>query len=56
MVIDRPTEGAVLPALSFTKTLKEALPAIVGEPPMTPVDEFSVSPAGNDPVAIVQLL
>ncbi len=54
IVIDRLCGGDVTPALSFTVTLNDALPAVDGVPPITPVEAFSVSPAGSDPLLTVQ--
>jgi hypothetical protein len=54
IVIDN-GEVAVLPALSFTSTTKLAVPAVVGEPVMTPVDPARLSPAGNAPLYTLQV-
>jgi len=47
--------GEVAPPLSLTVTLNEELPAVVGVPPITPVEAFRDKPAGSEPLATVQL-
>jgi hypothetical protein len=42
-------------ALSFTVTVNEYVPAAVGVPPITPLEEFNVSPGANAPLLTVQL-
>ena len=54
MVIDN-AEVAVLPALSFTSATKLAVPAVVGEPLITPVDPARLSPAGSAPLYTLQV-
>ena len=46
---------AVLLAASFTCTVKEAVPAVVGVPEITPVDAAKLSPAGSAPVLTLQV-
>ncbi len=41
--------------LSFTVTLKLNLPAVVGVPPMIPLDGSTVKPPGSAPAQAVQL-
>jgi len=55
-VIDSGFAGDVFPALSFTVTLNEAVPAAEGVPLMTPVDAARLKPAGSAPLLTVQLL
>ncbi len=45
----------VVLALSFTVTLKDAVPLPPGVPVMAPDDAFNVSPLGSDPLLTVQL-
>jgi hypothetical protein len=40
---------AVTAVLSVTRTVKLDVATVVGVPVIAPVDEFSDSPAGNDP-------
>jgi hypothetical protein len=56
MVIDRACGDEVVPVLSFTVTLNEEVPAVVGVPLMTPVEAARDNPAGSVPVVTVQLL
>ena len=56
MVMESTTPGEVFPALSLTVTVKLEVPAVLAEPLITPVDEFRVRPAGNDPTVTVQEL
>ncbi len=42
----------VAPRLSFTVTLKLNLPAVVGVPPITPLDGSSARPPGSAPEAV----
>jgi len=46
---------AVLLAASFTCTVNEAVPAVVGVPEMTPVDAVKLSPAGSAPALMLQV-
>ena len=45
----------VLLAASFTSTVNENVPAVVGVPEITPVEATNVSPAGNVPTVTLQL-
>jgi len=45
----------VLFAASFTLTVNEAVPAVVGVPETTPVDVTRLNPAGSVPALILQL-
>jgi hypothetical protein len=56
IVIDNGCAGEVLPALSFTVTLNEEVPEVVGVPLITPVEAASDNPAGSVPLLTVQLL
>ena len=56
IVIDNGCAGEVLPKLSLTVTLNEAVAAVVGVPLMTPVDAARLKPAGSAPLLTVQLL
>ncbi len=40
------------PLLSFTVTLKLNLPAVVGVPPITPLEASSAKPPGSAPEAV----
>jgi hypothetical protein len=46
---------AICAALSVTRTVKVNIPAAVGVPEIAPVDEFSESPLGREPLTIDQL-
>ena len=52
IVSDNDEEVAVLPSESVTFTVKVAVPAPVGVPNKTPVEELKVIPVGKVPVAI----
>lgn len=55
-VIERENEPvAMSPRLSATCTPKVDVPAVVGMPPICPVAEFSLRPAGRVPVVTVQV-
>src|SRR5579862_9698997 len=54
MVMERLPEFAVRPPLSWTVTVKVAVPDAVGVPLMAPL-ELNVRPAGKAPVASVQV-
>jgi len=56
MVRDSGCGADVLPALSFTVTLNEEVPAVVGVPLSTTVAAASDNPAGSVPLLTVQLL
>jgi hypothetical protein len=53
IVIDSGCAADVLPAASLTVMLKEYVPLPVGVPEIAPVEEFSVKPDGNEPLATV---
>jgi hypothetical protein len=55
-IIDRGCAGDVLPALSFTVTLNEEVPPVLGVPLITPVEAARLKPAGSVPLLTVQLL
>ena len=46
---------AFLPLASVTLAVKLEVPAVVGVPDTTPVDAFSVRPAGSEPALIDQV-
>ena len=56
MVIDKACAGDVLPALSFTVTLKDEVPPVVGVPLIVPLEAARDKPAGSVPLLTVQLL
>jgi len=47
--------AALTELVSITLIVRLELPAAVGVPEMTPVEEFSVNPAGNTPVVTDQV-
>jgi hypothetical protein len=47
--------SAVAPPVSVTLKVSEAVPAAVGVPAMTPVEELSESPAGRVPDVMLQV-
>ncbi len=55
IVIEKGCGDEAAPLLSFTVTLKLNLPAVVGVPPIIPLEAFSVNPPGSAPDT-VQLL
>ena len=55
-VIESGCAGEVLPALSFTVTLKDDGPVADGVPLIVPLLVLKVRPAGSDPLLTVQLL
>ncbi len=57
IAIDSGCGGETAPALSFVVTLKlNGLPvALVGVPPIAPLDAFSVKPGGSAPALRAQL-
>ncbi len=55
MVMDRFAVGEVTLSLSFTVTLNEDVPVVVGVPLMTPLVAFRDNPAGSDPPVTVQV-
>ena len=55
MVIDRLAAGEVMLSLSFTVTLNEAVPVVVGVPLMAPLEELRERPAGRDPLETIQV-
>jgi len=46
---------AVLLLASFTCTVNEAVPDVVGVPEITPVEEARLNPAGNEPDVMDQV-
>ncbi len=55
-LMDNALAGEVLPALSWTVTLKEKEPTAVGVPLIMPLDDPRFRPGGSDPLLTVQLL
>lgn len=41
---------ALRAAASVTRTVKLVVPAVVGDPEITPVEVFKVNPAGSEPI------
>jgi len=56
MAMGKDAGGEVLPALSFTVTLNEKVPAVVGVPLIVPLLALKLRPAGSVPLLTVQLL
>ena len=55
MAMDKLAAAEVMPSLSFTVTLNEGVPTVVGVPLMTPLEEFRDKPPGSDPPDTVQV-
>ena len=46
---------ALAPIVSITRTVKLDVPVALGVPLITPVEAFKLSPAGSDPLIILQV-